>query len=105
MNTKDYVKLSKSTKEKPIKISGVTEKIKTSIKELAIKAYNEELGEEYLSLDNFDEYVGPILLNTTKRIDNSMIYYILSLVSFTIFTGIFLIWLMIELRNKKVLKK
>ena len=61
MNNKNYTKLSKSTLNKPIKITGVTEKIETDIKELAIKAYNEELGEEYLTLDNFDEYVGPIL--------------------------------------------
>ena len=90
---------------KLVRISGITKKIENDIKELAITAYNEELEEEYLTLDNFDEYVGPILLDTTIRIDDSMIYYILSLVSFTLFIGVFLVWLMIEIKNRKVLKK
>ena len=105
MDTTNYQKLSKSTQEKPIRISGITKKIDNDIKELAITAYNEELEEEYLTLENFDEYVGPILLDTTIRIDDSMIYYILSLVSFTFCLGIFIVWLIVELKNKKVLKK
>ena len=104
MSSNDYLKLKNTSLDKTIKISGITEKIETDIKELAIKAYNEELGEEYLTLENFDEYVGPILLNTTISYDDSLIYYILSLVSFCFFMLIFYLYITIELKNKKVLK-
>ena len=101
MSSKDYQKLNKKNE----RITGVTEKITTDIKELAIKAYNKELGEEYLTIENFDEFVGPIMLNTTYIIDNSELYYIGSIVCFCMFIVFMFHFVSTYFKNRKVLKK
>ncbi len=105
MTDKEYQKLSeKNLQSKPIRIVGVTEKISSQIQELAISAYNKELGEEYLSLENFDSFVGPVMLNTSYIIDNSLLYYIIGIISFGMFSIFLSLWLSSYFKNRKVLK-
>ena len=101
MSDKDYQKLNKKNE----RITGVTEEITTDIKELAIEAYNKELGEEYLTIENFDEFVGPIMLNTTYIIDNSELYYIGSILCFCMFIVFMFLWASTYIKNRKILKK
>ena len=95
----------KDIKDKEFRIMGVTEEITDDIKELAITAYNKELGEEYLNNDNFQEFVGPVLLNTTIINDNSLIYYIISIITCCIFIIFITYFLSLYIKNKKTLKQ
>ena len=87
MHDDTYEKL-KNIKDKPVKLTGVTEEITSDIKSLAIESYNKELGEEYLNEENFPEFVGLVYLNTMEFIDNSPLYYLFLTLSF-LFTHFF----------------
>ncbi|MBQ6479409.1 MAG: hypothetical protein IJI44_08635 [Erysipelotrichaceae bacterium] len=46
---------------------GYTDKIPTEAKSYAISAFNEEIGEEYVNYDNFDEVFGDVYLKAEKE--------------------------------------
>ena len=83
----------------------LTKKIETDIKELAIDAYNEEMGSEYLNKENFKEYVGLIYLDLEEDINDSTLYYIGAFISFLVFLVLIIIYLTVYLKNRKTFKK
>ncbi len=106
MNDKTYKKLNKENiQEKPIRIDGYLQKIDNEIKDLAISSYNKELGEEYLTTDNFSEYVGTYLLDTVTPLTNPYPYYIVASFIFFLFLIFFISYLVSFLKTKKVIKK
>ncbi|MDD6224414.1 MAG: hypothetical protein PUB18_05395 [bacterium] len=50
----------------PIKIQGYTKQLSGEVIDLMIEAYNREIGYEFLTLDNYADYVGKVYLDTTK---------------------------------------
>ena len=74
MSDEDYKKIEK--KENSIKVKGITKKISNDIKTLAISAYNEVMNDEYLTKDNFEEYVGYLYLDMYSKIYDSLSYYL-----------------------------
>ncbi|MBQ8472855.1 MAG: hypothetical protein IJ501_05075 [Bacilli bacterium] len=106
MESDDYKKLNvKNIKENPIKIVGLTKEIQSDVKELAISSYNEEMGEIYLTDENFKDYVGLIYLDMVTDGSDLSIYYIAGGVSFLFFLGFFTTYLTGYLKNKKIFGK
>ena len=106
MSSSNFRKLNiDSISENPIRVSGLTKKIETDIKELAIDAYNEEMGSEYLTKENFKEYVGLIYLDLEEDINDSSLYYVGAFISFLVFLVLIIIYLTVYLKNRKTFKK
>ena len=106
MSSSNFRKLNiDSISENPIRVSGLTKKIENDIKELAIDAYNEEMGSEYLTKENFKEYVGLIYLDLEEDINDSSLYYIGAFISFLVFLVLIIIYLTFSLKNRKTFKK
>lgn len=54
-------------KPEPVKIYGITEKIPDELKKLLVEFYNEGIDEaDKISIDNFEEYFGSVMLNVRK---------------------------------------
>lgn len=105
MSTADFNRLNvDSIKETPIRVTGLTKHIAPDIKELAIETYNEEMEEEYLTNDNFSEYVGLIYLDMKTNPNDSSLYYIGAFISGLIFLIFIITYLSIWLKNRKVFK-
>lgn len=87
MNDASYQKLNiDEISQKPIRIVGLTKKISGDIKNLAITSYNELMKDEYLTKENFSEYVGLVYLDTTlKEIRFDYILFSISLILTIIF--------------------
>ena len=101
-----YSKLNKEEiKDNPVKITGITKKIPNDIKDIAIESYNEYMQEEYLTKDNFKDYVGIIYLDTVTNLYDSTLYYIgsgfIGLISLILITS----YIIIFIKNKKIFKK
>ena len=60
----------------PIKVYGISKLIPNDIKDLAISSYNELMKDEYLTKENFYEYVGYVYLDTKTPVNDSSLYYI-----------------------------
>ena len=60
-----------SIKESPIRVYGITKRIPNDIKDLAISSYNELMEDEYLTKDNFKDYVGLLYLDTKSEVNDS----------------------------------
>ena len=66
MNNINHTKLSThASLEAPMKVEGMTKKIPSDVKKIAIEVYNEMIGEEVepLTNDTFEEYFGSIYLD------------------------------------------
>lgn len=106
MSTEDFNKLNvDSIKEKPIQVTGLTKKIPSDIKSLAIEAYNEEMESEYLTDDNFKDYVGLIYLDMKTPVHDSSLYYVGTFICFLIFLILIIVYFSIWSKNRKVFKK
>lgn len=106
MSSNNYQKLNiDSISKTPIRVKGLTKKIETDIKELAISAYNKEMQREYLTDENFKEYVGLIYLDIEASFYDSSLYYIGAFLSFLVFLILIIIYLTIYLKNRKTFKK
>ena len=105
MSTSNYNKLNiDSIVEKPIRVYGITKKIDDDIKELAIETYNEEMQEEYLNNENFQDYVGLIYLDMETNLNDSSMYYIAAFVLFIVFLVLIILYLINFFKNKKIFK-
>ena len=87
-----------------IRIIGKTKLIDEEIKELAIKSYNKAMKDEYLTLDNFYEYVGWVYLDTSFSINDINMYYLTSLVFVIITIFLILKYIINSTKNRKVFK-
>lgn len=105
MSSDNYNKLNNdSISNNPIRVNGLTKKIKKEIKDLAISAYNDEMKNEYLTDENFKEYVGLVYLDMESKVYDASLYYIIAFFSFFLFLIYILIYLKAYLKNKKVFK-
>lgn len=101
-----YNKLSADDIESnPVRIYGVSKKIESDIRGLAIGAYNELLEEDYLTEENFSTYVGLLYLNTENSVSDSSPYYVLALITGIFFLTFFIVYLVNHLKTRKILKK
>jgi len=90
--------------ENPIRVTGITRKISSDIKELAIESYNELMEQEYLTEDNFIEYVGLVYLDMESPINDSSLYYLGAFLSGFFALLIIIIYIVIVVKNKKTFK-
>lgn len=106
MSDKNFDKLNIETiNDNPIRVKGVTKKIETDIKDLAISSYNELMEYEYLNDENFKEYVGLIYLDMETKFYDASLYYIGAFISFLVFLVLIIVYISIWSKNKKVYKK
>lgn len=67
MSKYDELTTKEDLKTNPVTITGATKLISKDIKELALKAYNKNLEEEYqLTMADFDSYFGDVYLDVTS---------------------------------------
>ena len=88
----------------PIRVYGITKKIPYDIKDLAISSYNELMKNEYLTNDNFKDYVGLIYLDTKSEVNDSSIYYLGAFLTGFFFVIMIITYIVIIIKNKKTLK-
>ena len=106
MNADTYNMLNvDSISDNPIKLNGITKKIPMDIEELAIESYNELMEDEYLTKDNFQEYIGLLYLDTVTPVNDSSLYYVGAFLSGFFFLLVTVISIVIIIMNKKTLKK
>ena len=106
MNETKYQELNVDSIEySPIRVHGITKKIPTDIKNLAIESYNELIEEEILTDDNFQDYVGLIYLDLEEKINDSELYYLGACLSGIFFIIVIVIYIVIIIMNKKIFKK
>ena len=102
MNTNLFNELNvDNIKDNPIKVLGITKIISNDIKDLAIDSYNELMNDEYLTKDNFKEYVGFIYLDTVTKVNDSELYYLGALLTGFFFLLTIIIYIVIVIKNKK----
>ncbi len=93
-----------SIEEASIRVNGITKKISSDIKQYAIESYNEIMEDEYLTNDNFSEYVGLVYLDTKSSVNDSSMYYVGAFLSGFFFLIIIITYIVIIIKNKKTLK-
>lgn len=105
MKEKDYKKLNiDSITENPIIVKGLAKSIPIDLKEQAISSYNEFMKYDYLTKDNFQEYVGNYYLDMNCLINDSTLYCIGVLIFGIISLILITIYAIIILKNKKLMK-
>lgn len=87
--------------DEPMKIFGVTKQLSSDILDLAIKVYNEDIGREVLTKDNYKHYIGDICIDTTK----SNYPYLLQLVIGIILGSIAVYYYFLYIRKTYVTNK
>ncbi len=106
MNSKEFKEIeAKKEDDFPITITGTTRIIPNDIKKLAIDEYNKVVDNDYLTLENFEDYVGEVLLDTNLSPYNSFEFYILASVLLMIFLSLFIVFLIRKVRTNKILKR
>jgi len=106
MGNNNFAKLNLETiKEKPIRIYGLTKKIPNDIKDLAISSYNELMKDEYLTVENFKDYVGLIYLDLETSLNDSTLYYTFAIISIVFFITFLIVYLINHLKSRNTLKK
>ena len=93
-----------SIKNNPIRIYGLTKRIKNDIKDLAISSYNELMEKEYLTKDNFKDWIGIVYLDTKSEVNDSSLYYLGAFLSGFFFVIITITYVVIIIKNKKTFK-
>ena len=91
--------------ENPIRVTGITKKIPSDIKELAISSYNELMEEEYLTQENFKDYIGYLYLDMETPINDSSLYYTGAFLTGLFFLLVFVTYIVIVIKNKKTMNE
>jgi len=101
-----YYKLDNETiLENPMVIEGMTKPIPEDIRKLAIEVYNEANEEEFLTDENFENYLGSIYLDVTEKPNNNTAQLIFAIVS-GVFSLLFIfLSFFMRIRSKKVVRK
>lgn len=106
MNDTTFQKLNnKNIETTPVRVYGITKKIKSDVKKIAISTYNEIMKDEYLSDDNFEKYVGSIYLDLNQKYYDAINYYLITFFLLFFFVILISIYFKNLLNNKKMLKK
>ena len=106
MKDDDFNKLNiDSIKENPITVYGYAKPITYDLKKQAITSYNEFMDSEYLTKDNFSEYVGKYYLDMKTPINDSTLYCIGVLIIGTLSLLIILLYILKYYNNKKMMKE
>lgn len=106
MNDKTFQKLNnKNIEITPVRVYGITKKIKSDVKKIAISTYNKIMKDEYLSDENFEKYVGSIYLDLNQKYYDAINYYLISFFLLMFFVILIFIYLKNLFSNKKNLKK
>ena len=105
MNDNLYNQINKNMTNQSYLIKGKTKKISLAIKKLAISSYNQLMKDEYLTDDNFSDYVGDLYIDTTFNFNNNLIYYLIAFILSLIFLILFGSYINVFVFNKKVLSK
>ena len=96
MSENSFKKLDKeSILEEPIRIYGLAKEISLDLKNVTIDSYNELMKNQYLTSDNFKDYVGLYYLDLETSYYDASIYYGIS----GLLLILFIITLIIYLRN------
>lgn len=88
----------------PITIKGLTKKIPDDVIDLAIEVYNEETGEEFLTKDNYKNYIGEIFIDTTEELVDDVLQIILGLLFLIISFVYFIVYIVVANKYKKIKK-
>ena len=106
MNYSTFKKLNnENIKNTPVRVYGITKKIKTDVKKIAINTYNKIMSDEYLNNDNFKNYVGSIYLDLNQKYYDATYYYLISLILLINFFILISIYFKNFFNNKKIFKK
>ena len=79
--------------------------IPNDIKKLAIEEYNKVIGEKRLTEENFEDFVGTVLLDMELSPYNLDYLYIIAALLFGLFIPMITIYLVRALKTRKILKK
>ena len=93
-----------SIEENAIRVTGITKKIPNDIKKLAIESYNEIMEDEYLTDENFKDYVGVVYLDMKSSVNDSSMYYLGAFLSGLFSFIIIVTYIVVITKNKKTLK-
>lgn len=100
-----YTKLNKdSILDMPITIEGVTKKIPEDVIDIAIDVYNEDLEEDFLTKENYKDYIGEICIDTVSDLEDNIFQLILGVMFFNIFIVYIIIYIMKNHKIKKLKK-
>ena len=88
----------------PNLLLGITKKIPLDIKTIAISSYNELMENEYLTDDNFEDYVGFVYLDMVSSLNDSSLYYIGSFLTGFFFLILISMYLDLIIKNKRNLR-
>lgn len=98
-----YQKLNTdSITSKNITIKGKTKKIPNDVVNIAIDVYNKQLGENFLTTENYKNYIGEVCIDTVSSLVNNIVEIILGLVFIIISVTYFLIYIIRKNRVKKI---
>ncbi len=89
--------------ENPVVIRGMTKPIAEDIRKLAIEVYNEAKEEEFLTTDNFENFLGAIYLDATQTSPDNTIPVILAVFSGLAAVFLILLGIFARRRTKKVI--
>ncbi|MBR3660397.1 MAG: hypothetical protein IKN63_00645 [Bacilli bacterium] len=105
MKEDKYNELNVDTiEDTPIRVTGLTKLISEDIKEIAIESYNELMEDEYLTKDNFIDYVGSVYLDMNSPINDSSLYYLGAFLLGFFGLLIITIYIVIIIKNKRTFK-
>lgn len=90
----------------PVIINGTTFSIGSDLKEIAIKSFNEIIGEEVVTKDNFNDMFGYFYLDTSiDPHDDAIFFYMIALLFFIFDVILIISYVIIFNKRKKVFKK
>lgn len=106
INDYTYTEDADAIPPEPVTVMGMTRKIPNELKEIAIDAYNELMGEEIVNEDNFEDYLGTVYLceGVTPQDDIDLQIFGICLAGAT-FIIFFIYYISIRYKTNKVIKK
>lgn len=97
-----YQKLNKDDiSTNPVTIKGVTRTIPNDVVDIAIKVYNEEVEQDFLTKENYSNYIGNICIDTVSSLVDNVFQIVLGL----IFIIISIVYLIVYFVRKGKIKK
>lgn len=91
--------------ENPVVIRGMTKPIAEDIRKLAIEVYNEASEEEFLTNENFENYLGAIYLDATQTSPDNTVPVVLAVFSGLAALFLILLGILARRRAKKVINQ
>ena len=106
MKDEDYHKLNiDSVVENPITVYGYAKPITYDLKKQAIDSYNKYMETEYLTKENFNEYVGSFYLDMKTPINDSSLYGFGVLILGILFLTFISLYIIRSIKDKQMMNK